>query len=73
MEVEVQGGSVDQALRVLKRRLMKDGLFHALKRHSHALSPGERRREKRVQAIKRRLRTAKRNARFFGKPNEEVR
>lgn len=57
MEVEVTG-SVDGALRVLKRKLNREGFSENIERHAAYLKPGERRKRKRRRAESRRRRMA---------------
>ena len=59
MEVAVNG-SVDQALFVLKRKLIRAGFWPAWRRHVAAESPGERRRHKRALHMARTARSEKR-------------
>jgi len=53
LEVEVFNGNVDQALRVLKNKISKDGILAELKRHRHAEKPSEAKRNKHREALKR--------------------
>ena len=53
MEVWVNG-SIDRALLVLKRKLMKEGVFRAIQRHAHYLKPSDRRKVKQDAARRRR-------------------
>jgi len=47
MRVDVRNNNVDQALRVLKKKLLLDGLFNEIKEREHFVSKsGKRRREK---------------------------
>jgi small subunit ribosomal protein S21 len=54
MEVEVGDGGVDQALRKLKRKLGREGAFKEMRRRLFYSSPGEKRRNKRQLAERRR-------------------
>ena len=50
--VEVNGGGVDYALRLLKKRMEKSGIRDEMKRKEFYTPPGERKRLKRRKAIK---------------------
>ena len=43
MEVEVRNGNVDQAIRVLKKKLQQDGLFNELREREFFTSRSEKR------------------------------
>ena len=44
MRVEVRNGNLDKALRVLKNKLQKEGIFNELRDREHYMSKGEKRR-----------------------------
>ena len=44
MRVDVRKNNVDQALRILKKKLQMDGLFNELREREHFVSRGEKRR-----------------------------
>ena len=44
MGVDVRKNNVDQALRILKKKLQVDGLFNELREREHFVSRGEKRR-----------------------------
>jgi len=50
--VEVRGGNVEKALRVLKKKLMKDGLMREIRERQYYTKPSEIKREKKKQGIK---------------------
>ena len=54
MVVEVRNNNVDQAMRVLKKKLQDDGILNELRKREHYVSKGEKRRLA-VAAAKRRL------------------
>jgi small subunit ribosomal protein S21 len=58
MLVQVYDNNVNQALRVLKRKLQHNGVLRDAKRHVFHLSPSEERRRKRAAAQKRARKTA---------------
>ena len=53
MEVEVPNNNVDQAMRILKKKLQLDGLFNELREREHYVSKGEKRRHAKAAAIRR--------------------
>jgi len=53
MEVEVRNNNVDQAMRILKKKLQLDGLFNELREREHYVSKGEKRRHAKAAAIRR--------------------
>ena len=50
--VEVRHGNVEKALRVLKKKIMKDGLMKELRRRQYYQKPSEIKREKKKEGIK---------------------
>ena len=53
-EVRVQEGeSIENALRRFKRKVLSEDIIREVKRHSHYLKPGEKRRVKQALARKR--------------------
>ena len=56
MRVEVRNGNVDQAIRVLKKKLQQDGLFNELREREFFTSRSERRRRAKAAAIRRQKR-----------------
>ena len=56
MRVEVRNNNVDQALRVLKKKLQVDGLFNELREREHYVSKGEKRRRAKAAGRRRNLR-----------------
>ena len=55
MEVQVQDNNVEKALKVLKRKLTKEGVFRQLKERRWAEKPSDQKRRKERQS-RRRLR-----------------
>ena len=56
MRVEVRNGNVDQAIRVLKKKLQQDGLFNELRDREFFTSRAEKRRRSKAAAIRRQKR-----------------
>ena len=52
MRVEVRNGNVDQAIRVLKKKLQQDGLFNELREREYYTSRSENRRRAKAAAIR---------------------
>ena len=55
MEIKVNGNNVDGALKVLKRKLQKEGLFREIKRRKSYEKPSEKEKRKRREAKKTRM------------------
>ena len=53
MRVEVRNNNVDQALRVLKRKLRNEGMFEELRHRRHYEKPSDRKRRERAAGVKR--------------------
>lgn len=67
MRVEVRNGNVEQAIRVLKKKLQQDGLFNELRERECYMSKSEKRRRSKAAAIRRQIREdAKREEEFNG-------
>ena len=56
MRVEVRNGNVDQAIRVLKKKLQQDGLLNELREREYYMSKSEKRRRSKAAAIRRQKR-----------------
>ena len=53
IKIEVKDNNVDQALRILKRKLQREGFFKILKIRSNYEKPSERKKRERSENIKR--------------------
>ena len=53
IKIEVKDNNVDQALRILKRKLQREGFFRILKIKSNYEKPSERKKRERQENIKR--------------------
>ena len=53
MKVDVRNNNVDQALRILKKKLQLDGMFNELREREHLVSRGEKRRKAKAAGIRR--------------------
>lgn len=56
LEVTVDDGRVESALKLFKRLVLRDGILRELKQRRHYEKPGERRRRKAREATRRRRR-----------------
>ena len=56
MEVRVEDGNLEQALRRLRRKLEKDGMFVAIRRQMEYRKPSERKRRQRLKAMRKQRR-----------------
>lgn len=63
MLVLVEQNDIERALKVLGRKLLRDGRRRELRRHEHYIPPGERRRLQKKRAIARRRRAEARRSR----------
>ena len=66
LTVLVDDRGIEAALRVFKRLVLKEGLLKDIKRHEHYENPGDRKRRKTRDAIRRRRRQAARLRTRFG-------
>ncbi|MGN7614294.1 30S ribosomal protein S21 [Magnetococcales bacterium HHB-1] len=65
MRVDVYDNNVDQAIRVLKKKMNREGMFREMKKRKFFEKPSERRRRKKAEAV-RRLRKKLRRATIAG-------
>ncbi len=59
MEVKVQGKNLEKAIKDLKTRLTKEGLFKELKNRRSYEKPSVKKKRKRIEAIKKRIRASR--------------
>jgi small subunit ribosomal protein S21 len=69
--VEVFGGNVEGAIRTLKKRSERSGLFKEMKARVAYLPPSQKRRLKSAKARAQLRKAAKRRALFEGNPDEK--
>lgn len=72
MEVRVRDNNVDQALRALKKKLIREGVFSKVKDEQYFTPKGERRRDAKKKAIKRNFKKAVADLRKTGLTKEEA-
>ena len=53
MKVDVRNNNVDQALRILNKKLQLDGLFNEIREREHFVSKGGKRRRAKAAGIRR--------------------
>jgi len=53
MQIMVRDNNVDQALRVLKKRMQREGIFREMKLRRHYEKPSERRAREHAAAVSR--------------------
>ena len=61
MEIRVQSRDIEKALRTLKKKLQLDGLFGELKKRRHYEKPSVKKKNKQLEAEKRRRKLLKRS------------
>lgn len=59
MEIKVFGNNIEKAIRDLKIRLQKEGIFKELKNRRFYEKPSVKEKRKRIEARKKRLKTLK--------------
>ncbi|PZU93246.1 MAG: 30S ribosomal protein S21 [Chelatococcus sp.] len=66
MQVMVRDNNVDQALRVLKKKLQREGVLREMKRRSAYEKPSERRVREKADAVRRARKAARKQAQREG-------
>jgi len=66
MQVFVKDNNVDQALKVLKKKMQREGIFRELKRRRSYEKPSERRVRNKAEAIRRAKKLARKKAQREG-------
>ena len=61
MQVFVRDNNVDQALRALKKKMQREGIFREMKLRKHYENPSERRAREKAEAIRRARKLARKN------------
>ncbi|MCY3878690.1 MAG: 30S ribosomal protein S21 [Rhodobacteraceae bacterium] len=62
MQVQVRDNNVDQALRILKKKLQREGVFREMKLRQHYEKPSQKRARERAEAIRRARKLARKRA-----------
>jgi small subunit ribosomal protein S21 len=71
LSVVVDDRGIESALRTFKRLIMKEGLLKELKRHAYFEKPGDRKRRKIRESVRRQRRQARRMQERFGANHEQ--
>lgn len=66
MHVTVRDNNVDQALRALKKKCQRDGLFREMKSKQHFEKPSEKKARQKAEAIRRARKLARKKAQREG-------
>ena len=66
MQVLVRDNNVEQALRVLKKKLQREGVFREMKQRREFEKPSERRTREKAEAIRRAKKAARKQAQREG-------
>ena len=67
MQVKVRENNVDQALRVLKKKLQREGMFREIKLRQHYEKPSQKRTRERAEAKRRARKVAKKRMMMDGR------
>jgi len=62
LQILVRDNNVDQALRVLKRRMQREGVFKEMKRRRFYEKPSEKITRRKAEAVRRRRKLARKQA-----------
>jgi small subunit ribosomal protein S21 len=66
LQVFVQGNNVDQALRVLKKKMQREGVFREMRQRSFYEKPSEKRVREKADTIRRMRKLARKQAQRDG-------
>ena len=66
MQVLVRDNNVDQALKALKKKMQREGIFREMKLRSHYEKPSEKRARKAGEAVRRARKAARKQAQREG-------
>ena len=61
MRIDVYDNNVDQAIRVLKKKMIREGMFREMKKRKFFEKPSERKRRKKAEAVRRLRKKIRRN------------
>ncbi len=62
MQVIVRDNNVDQALRVLKKKMQREGIFREMKLRRHYEKPSEKKAREKAEAIRRARKLARKRS-----------
>ena len=66
MQVQVRDNNVDQALRALKKKLQREGVFREMKLRQHYEKPSIKRAREKAEAVRRARKLARKKAQREG-------
>ena len=66
LQVLVRDNNVDQALRVLKKKMQREGVFREMKLRGHYEKPSEKRAREKAEAVRRARKLARKRAQREG-------
>ena len=66
MQVSVRDNNVDQAYKVLKKKLQREGVFREMKLRNHYEKPSEKRAREKAEAVRRARKLARKRAQREG-------
>jgi small subunit ribosomal protein S21 len=66
LQILVRDNNVEQALRVLKKRMQREGIFREMKMRGHYEKPSEKRVREKAEAIRRARKVARKQAQRDG-------
>ncbi|MEM6618440.1 MAG: 30S ribosomal protein S21 [Pseudomonadota bacterium] len=66
MQVSVRDNNVDQALRALKKKLQREGVFREMKLRQHYEKPSVKRAREKAEAVRRARKLARKKAQREG-------
>ena len=66
MQIMVRDNNVDQALRALKKKLQREGVFREMKLRRHYEKPSEKRAREKAEAVRRVRKLARKRAQREG-------
>jgi small subunit ribosomal protein S21 len=66
VQVLVRDNNVDQALRALKKKMQREGIFREMKLRSHYEKPSERKAREKAESIRRARKLARKRAQREG-------
>lgn len=66
MQIVVRDNNVDQALKALKKKMQREGIFREMKLRAHYEKPSEKRARERAEAVRRARKLARKRAQREG-------
>jgi small subunit ribosomal protein S21 len=66
LEVEVRDNDVDQAIKALKKKLQREGVFRELKLRTHNEKPSQKKARRKAESVRRRRKLQRKKAQRDG-------